>query len=173
MVSTSTLGSSPSVRALAGNEGTDSLVALERLSFADGELAIDMGASQAGGRTALLLGAALGVPSLADGEMVGAILSYFDEGATLGQAAQLLVDAGLMATLAGSPSNLALARLLYTNVIGGTPSTAVASALASFMDLGFYTQAEFIAAVAELPLNQSHVNLTGLAATGLAYTPLV
>lgn len=150
-------------------DGTDTLVSIERLSFADINVALDMNIGQSGGNTALMVGAALGTGFLSDRSLMGAFISYFDAGNTLQDAASLLVNSGTMSNFAGGASNLALARLIYANVIGQQPDAVTANQLAYFMDSGLYSQAGFLSAVASLAINQAHVNLTGLATEGLTF----
>ncbi|GAB3361716.1 MULTISPECIES: Ig-like domain-containing protein [Giesbergeria] len=150
-------------------DGIDTLVSVERLNFADINLALDMDVSQSGGKTALIVGAALGVEWLDNRPLLGALLDYFDTGRSLADAASVLVDAGIMRDFAGGASNGALAQLLYRNVMGNPTDTTTVSQWTGLMDSGAYTQAEFLATVASLPANQSHVNLVGLAANGLEF----
>ncbi len=51
------------------------------------------------------------------------------------------------------------------------PDAAAVDMLVSFMDgrTAGYSQATFLAAVAELELNQTHIGLVGLASTGVEY----
>jgi hypothetical protein len=84
---------------------------------------------------------------------------------------QLALDIGLIRDLAGSSSNLDLANLVYRNVIGSEASAADANSLSAYIQGsgGLMTQADFLATVAQLELNQSHVNLVGLQSTGVEY----
>ncbi len=69
----------------ANRDGADSLSNIERLQFSDSRLALDMGATQAGGKAVLMMAVAtslgkdfVGVPSFA-----GLFLGFFDSGASL------------------------------------------------------------------------------------------
>ena len=147
--------------------GTDTLMAVERLRFTDGQFAIDFGIDGSAREAALLIGSAVGTAMLSDKALVAAILGYFDTGATMTQACELLVTGGTMAALAGGATNLALATLLYRNVVGATPDAATAASLSAVMDSGQMTQAQFLLAVAASSLTEAAVNLTGLTQTGL------
>ncbi len=83
----------------------------------------------------------------------------------------LALDVGLIRSLAGSDSNEDLARLVYQNVVGTAPDAAAVDMLVSFMDgrTAGYSQATFLAEVAELELNQTHIGLVGLASTGVEF----
>jgi methionine-rich copper-binding protein CopC len=154
----------------AGRDGTDRLSGIERLGFSDGSLAFDLGATDAGGRTALMLSALLGPQAaLSNPSWTGIGLSLFDSGQSMASVASLLVSSGLVAQLAGGASHAAFVPWLYKNVVGSTPSADVAAGFVALLNNGTYTQASLLTLAAELPLNQSAVNLVGLAGTGIPY----
>ena len=158
-----------SVRDTLIRDGTDSLVSIERLEFSDIGTALDMGVSESGGKSALLMGAVLGSAALADKSLVGQVLTFFDEGRSMTTAADFLVSSGITASLAGGGDNLNFVRWLFHNVVGVFPDSSTASTLQSFITQGAYTQASMLAAAAELPVNQDNVNLVGLAQNGMDY----
>lgn len=152
-----------------GLDGTDALTRIERLEFADLGLALDMDVTQAGGKAALMLGVLAGPAALGDGSLVSLALDFFGDGQSLLTAAQSLVDSGLTARWAGGSDNVHLVNWLSTNVTGAPPFPATAAHVHSLLDSGLHSQASLLAAVAEMPLNQTNVNLVGLAQQGLAY----
>lgn len=158
------------VQAKSGTDGTDTLVNVERLQFSGNKLAIDMGIAQPGGQTALLIGAVLGKASLTDKATVGQILSFFDTGVTMRDAAGALVTAGIMDNLAGGSSTNAYVNLIFRAVTGQIATTDMTAQLAGFIDGGSYSKTDFLTLVAELPLNQTAVGLVGLQQTGLEYS---
>jgi hypothetical protein len=103
--------------------------------------------------------------------VVGTILNFFDQAHTMTSLSQLAIDVGLISQLAGSSSNADLARLVFRNVIGQEADAGSTDMLVSYMDgrNASFSQAEFIATVAELEINQQHINLVGLAQTGVEY----
>jgi len=153
-----------------GPEGLDTLINIERLQFADKKLALDLGSTQNGGQSVKFIGA-LAYPLAQDAGVFGQILSYFDQGYSLSSICNLAVNVGLTASLAGSGSNAALAKLVFRNLVGGEADAATTDLLVGFMDgrHASYTQGEFLAAVADLDLNQEHIGLVGLQLTGLEY----
>lgn len=157
------------VTANSGSDGSDLLTNMERLQFADGRVALDMSVGNSGGKAALLVGAVLGRGALHDQALVGALLGYFDAGPSLHDAATMLVGAGVMAALAGGPGNKAFVDLVFTNVVGAAPSAELSAQLTSLIDGGVLTQADFLGAVAAMPLNQANVDLVGLSTTGMAF----
>lgn len=143
---------------------------VERLHFSDKRIAFDITADGNAGKALMFIGA-LAYPLLKSPETVGGVLSLFDQGVGLQQLAQAAISAGIVRGFAGSSSNLDLAKLAYRNVIGSEAPDAVATSLASLMigNGGSMSQADFIATVAQLDVNQQHVNLVGLQTTGVEY----
>lgn len=158
------------VRANTGTDGTDTLSNIERLQFSNTKLALDMGHTQPCGKAALLIGAVVGKASLTDKALVGEFLSFFDAGHTMHDAANALVNAGTMDRLAGGSSTTAYVNLIYHALVGQVATPNITAELAAYIDGGGYTKADFLAVVADLPLNQSNVGLVGLQQTGLEYS---
>ena len=94
---------------------------------------------------------------------------FFDEGKTITQAAQTLLDTGAMAALAGGADNASFVQLLYRNVIGQPASAATTEILLQYLDGGGLSRADLFRAVAELPVNQARIDLVGLQIIGLEY----
>lgn len=156
------------VKDTVGAEGTDSLTGIERLSFADKSLAMDL--DGAAGKTAELIGAIFGKPYLTP-EFVGIGLLLFDRGQTMQQVAQLALNTDLFVQLAGSHSNGDFVRLVYKNVIGAVPTAADLSYYQGLLDRGEMTQAQLAALAAETNLNQLSIDLVGLTASGIEFLP--
>ena len=68
-----------------------------------------------------------------------------------------------------SGPNGAVVNLLYTNVVGVAPQQAELAAYTGQLDSGAYTQAGLGIYAADSSLNATHINLVGLAQTGLVY----
>ena len=177
-------GNQLSVLDFTAQDGLDQLRDVERLSFSDGYFAMDVGVGEAAGKAALLVGATLGPAGLANTFAVGYFINYFEAlrvfsvggvvsygNPTLLMGAQVIVGNGITESLAGGAGNAKFVNLIYNNVVGAAPDAATLGLLTGLLDSGQYNQASFLAAVAELQLNQDHIGLTGLAATGLLYLP--
>lgn len=145
--------------------GTDTLDRVERLEFSDVKLAFDMDGSA--GNTARMIGAALGTASLVPA-YVKEGLTLFDAGWTTTQVASLVVGLPLFTSLAGSGSNTDFVNLVYRNVTGVAPSPGELNLYAGMLDSGA-SRADLLAMAAGTAVNAQHVNLVGLAATGLEY----
>ncbi len=160
----------PVVTKIDGQHSSETLSNIHRLEFSDKKIAFDLAPTQHAGQASLFIGS-LAHDLLNTPSVVTTILDLFDQGLSLKEISQLAIDVGLTESLAGSKSNIDLAKLAYRNVAGAEADAATANALASNMqgNGGSLSQAEFIAAVATLDLNQQHIGLVGLQNTGLEY----
>lgn len=148
-------------------EGSDTLTNIERLYFSDGRLAFDI--TGAAGTTALFVHALGGSAMLQNRAVVGTVLNLADEGLDLAGLSALAVSSGVAASLAGGADNASLVRMLWRNLTNTEATSSTVEQLAGLIGSGSYTQATFVAAVADLSVNRALVNLVGLADTGLAY----
>jgi hypothetical protein len=159
-----------------GANGIDILLNMERVKFSDGGIALDVGATQSAGQTALLLGAVLPGRLVFDATkqaLLGAAIDLFDQGYSLQTLSGAVMRLSIWDILTGktSPTNTDIATYLLTNVNDMTPdATTLASAVAAMdTETSFATQGNFLWHLAESSANQTHVGLVGLAETGLAY----
>ena len=144
-----------------GADGADTLTHVERLQFSDTKLALDLGGSA--GQVAKLLGVCFGVASLTSKQYVGIGLSLLDSGTTYEQLAALAVGA------AGASTPDAVVRLLWTNLFGSAPTTEQAAPYVAMLG-GTLTAGALTVLAADLELNTNHINLAGLATTGIEYS---
>jgi len=151
---------------LTGPAGPDTLAGIERLRFDDQSLAFDLDGSA--GMTAKLLGAVFGPAAVHDRVDAGIGISLFDSGKTYVQVADLAIHAALGA----NPSNAALVRLLYTDVVGTAPDDATTAGFVAMIDSGQFTQDSLTTYAADYALNLEHVGLVGLASSGLEFQPV-
>ncbi|HIJ89788.1 MAG: M10 family metallopeptidase C-terminal domain-containing protein [Desulfobulbaceae bacterium] len=152
-----------------GNNGTDTLTGIERMQFADTNLAFDL--DGAAGDAALIIGAAFGKPYLnLAPAYVGAGITLFDAGMSMGQVAELALDSDLFLQLAGSRDNTAVVTQLYRSVTGVVaPSVSDLNTFEGWLTGGM-SQAELLVYAANSATNTQNINLTELAQTGLAFT---
>ena len=108
---------------------------------------------------------------IADPAIVGLILPYFDEGVSLLEFSRMAIERGWVRDLSGGGSNEQLVKMAFRNVVGEEPNTEWTDLLLGYMDgrSARFSQAEFLAEVAELDLNQTHIDLVGLAQSGVEY----
>lgn len=168
----SAAGGKITVNGSTGTEGIDTLTSVERLQFlgSGNKLAFDLATSDPAGKSALFLGM-LAPTLISNPSIVGTMVGIFDQGISLLDVCQLALNAGLVTSAAGSNSNAALATLVFKNVIGSDPDSATVDTLVSFMDgrAASVSQAAFMAAIAGLDANQSHIGLVGLQQNGLEF----
>ncbi len=149
-----------------GNNGTDTLTGIERMQFADTNLAFDL--DGAAGAAARIMGAAFDDHYLTLA-YVGAGISLFDAGMSMGQVAELALGSDLFLQLAGSRDNAAVVTQLYRSVAGVAPSV---SDLNTFLGMlsGGMSQAELLVFAANSAENAQNINLLGLMQTGINFT---
>lgn len=159
-----------------GANGIDTLQNVERLKFSDAGIALDVGATQSAGQTALLLGAVLPGRLVFDGSkqvLLGAVIDLFDQGFSLQTLSGAVMRLPIWDILTGkaAPNNTDIATYLLTNVNGTAPDAAtLATAVSSLKaETDFASQGNFLWHLVESSANQTHVGLVGLATTGLVY----
>jgi Ca2+-binding RTX toxin-like protein len=147
----------------SGQEGIDTLANVERLRFADANVALDLQGHA--GMVAKILGAVFGSASVGNQAYVGIGLGFADGGMSYEALTQLALDA----KLGVGASHTAVVDLLYANVIGHAPDAATEASFVALLDNHTYTTASLGVLAADTSFNAVNVNLTGLAQTGLAY----
>jgi V8-like Glu-specific endopeptidase len=148
-----------------GRDGIDTLTGVERLRFTDGAVAFDLNGNA--GVTAKILGAVFGKQAVANKAYAGIGLNLLDGG-------MLYLDVmtvALNAHLGAGATHEAVVTTLYTNVVGFAPTAEVLAHYTGLLQSGQYTHATLGMLAAETPDNAISINLTGLAAAGLDYTP--
>lgn len=153
-----------------GSDGMDTLANVERLQFSDKSVALDVAKDENTGKALEFIGA-VAYSLIADKDAIGAIQAVFDAEYSMSQTCQLAIDTGLIKSLAGSDSNVHLAELVWRNVVGTPVDAATTDGLVAYMDgrVAAMSQADFLATIAGLEVNDTHINLTGLANTGVEY----
>ena len=143
------------------NDGTDLLSGVERLKFADKGLALDVDGNA--GTVAKIIGAVFGKQAIENKAYVGIGLSFLDGNWSYENLAALALDA------AGAKSNDQVVTLLWTNVIGFTPSVDDKRPYIQMLENGMS-----VGALAQMAANSSfntaNINLVGLVLSGIEYT---
>lgn len=155
-----------------GRDGTDTLVDVERLHFSDIGLALDLDGHA--GTVARLVGALFGPSGLARAELVGAGLQLLDQGSSPLELAGLALQSDAWAGHAGASgalSNAEFVRLVHQNVTGQAPDGAALAHYSGLLDRGDTTQAALALWASETPDLALRIDLTGLADSGLAFSP--
>lgn len=149
---------------VTGNGVSDTLSNIERLAFADGKLALDVGGNA--GRAAKILGAVFDAP-IVRGEpgSVGLALAKVDAGMSYTDLLTLALDF----RLGTARSHEQVVDLLYTNIAGVAPTAAQAAPYLNQLYGGSVTHASLGVMAAETAENAAQIDLVGLAQTGLVY----
>ena len=144
-------------------EGTDTLTGIERISFSDDHLALDIDGNA--GITAKILGAVFGKDALANKEYAGIGLKLLDGGMSYNDLMELAINA----KLGTHASDTAIVNLLYTNVVGTAPETSDLNYYTGLLQNGSYDESSLGILAADSTANANHIDLIGLAATGLEF----
>lgn len=156
-------GATTVVDGVAGRDGTDTLVNMERLAFADTRVALDLGGNA--GIAARLVGALIGASSINDPVAVGDALQLVDSGMPIDD----VFVTELSWRLGPNPSYDAIVDLLYTNVAQHGPSAAAHAYYVQLLVDGTFTPASIAQYAADIQRNADNIDLVGLAAHGLHY----
>jgi hypothetical protein len=141
----------------------DTLASVERALFADHKLALDISGNA--GTAAKILGAVYGASAVtAHPDYVRIGLTLLDAGTSYASLVQTALDVRL-----GPHSNGDVVTLLYTNVAGVAPSQDIHATYLGQLESGTQTQATLGMFAADHELNLAHIDLVGLAQTGLVY----
>lgn len=153
---------------VSGPGVSDSLANVERLGFADHDLAVDL--AGAAGITAKVLGAVFGGASVAQypehPDYAGIGLSLLDSGMSYEALMQLALNAS---PVGPGASHAAVVELLYLNVVGAEPGPQQMALYTGWLDSGSYTEAQLGVFAAETPQNLANIDWVGLSAHGLDY----
>lgn len=156
-------GSGYSVTSAA--DGSDTLLGVERLAFADTALALDL--SGRAGVVAKVLGAVFGPASVANKTYAGIGLWLMDNG----ESNLDLVQAALDSALGPNASARSVVDLLYSNVVGSAPSAADRAYFVGLLDSHTYSPASLGWMAAGTDLNLAHIQFSTLVGQGLDYIP--
>lgn len=149
---------------------TMTLADTERVVFSDKAIAYD--AAGRAGDVYALLAAALGVADVTKAyEGIGIALA--DAGWTNKQLAQAILNTDVYKTDAGGVSDETFIKHVYKNVNGTDATITEVTALTSWMTGNKYSQADVLVIASELATFETAIGLTGLATTGIEYTPFV
>lgn len=145
---------------------------VDRVIFNDMALALDVNGPA--GELYALLAAGLGASDITP-DLVGIGLYFQDQGRTDTELAQLLLDSSLYKQDALGSSNETFVKHVYHNIFGQTISLTDLAFFTGALDRKEVTQAQLLEAGSNLVAfrDVTHINLVGLADTGIEYTPFV
>lgn len=149
------------VRDNQGADGTDTLMAVERLKFSDYSIALDLDGNA--GKTARLLGAVFGKTAISNKEYVGIGLRLLDDGMSFENLGGLALQA------AGATNSDAIVSMLWNHVMGKPALTAEKTPFITMLDSGSITRGGLVVLAAETSINAENINLVGLRQSGIEY----
>jgi|LauGreDrversion2_2_1035103.scaffolds.fasta_scaffold03869_2 hypothetical protein len=155
--------------------GSDTLMNIERIHFADTSVALDIEGNA--GIVAKTLALTFGASMLKDKAIAGIALYYMDE---LSYDFSRLMELGLAIRLGAAPSQSAFIDLLYKGLYGKTPSQAEAQVVSNLLKGMSQTQLAVMSVQYDKPYlmnaalnvdleSQINLELVGVAQTGLEY----
>jgi hypothetical protein len=155
--------------------GSDTLMNIERIHFADTSVALDIEGNA--GIVAKTLALTFGAGMLKDKAIAGIALYYMDE---LSYDFSRLMELGLAIRLGAAPSQSAFIDLLYKGLYGKTPSQAEAQVVSNLLKGMSQTQLAVMSVQYDKPYlmnaalnidleSQINLELVGVAQTGLEY----
>ncbi|OYU43585.1 MAG: hypothetical protein CFE44_17570 [Burkholderiales bacterium PBB4] len=141
---------------------------VERISFTDSKLALDLDPTQSAGQAVLLIGAVMGREAvLSNKELMGVGIGLFDQGLSMLALSGLVMRLPIWTDLAGGNSSSHIANYLLTRAQGAAPSSEALAAAVATLDHG--AEGEFLAQLAQSGTNISRVDLVGIAQHGLGF----
>jgi|GEM_PF-1828769 len=145
-------------------DGIDTLTNIERLTFSDKSIAIDLNGNA--GSTAKVIGAVLGKSQVQNPTYVGLGLSYLDKGMSYSDLGALALNA------IGATTNDAVVSTLWKNVIGTEATMAIKAPYIKMLTDGMKV-GDLVVLAADTSFNTANINLIGLAQTGIEYIPVI
>ena len=144
----------------------------ERVVFTDKAIAYDATGTGKAGDVYALLAAALGVADVTKAyEGIGIALA--DAGWSKTRMAEALLGTDVYKADAGGVSNETFIKQVYKNVFGTNATLAEVATYTAWMTNSNLSQAEVLVAASELTAFETTIGLTGLATTGIEYTPFI
>ena len=142
----------------------------ERVVFTDKAIAYD--ATGRAGDVYALLAAALGTADVTNAYK-GIGIDLADKGWTNKELATALLATNTYKTDAGGVSNETFIKHVYKNVYGTDATLAQVADYTAWMTNSNLSQADVLVTASELAAFETTIGLTGLATTGIEYTPVV
>lgn len=146
------------------NGDKDTLVNVERLSFNDTRVALDLDGNA--GSTAKLLSAFLGSAGVSNKNFVGIGLQYLDAGGTY----ESLMELAISTVFGETPNSRSVVATFYQNLTGQQAPGSVIDTYAGLLDDGDLSLLSLSLQVADNEVNLSNIDLVGLTSTGIEYS---
>lgn len=159
------IAQSGSAMSVTGPAGTDTLVNIQTLQFDDQSIAYNVNGNA--GTAAKIIGAVFGAGMVSNAQYEGIGIRALAAGMSEEKLMQTAISVALGANATNSTD---VVNLLYTNVVGTAPDPASLIYYKGMLDSGSISVASLGVLAAETSINAAHINLVGLATTGIHYT---
>ena len=154
------------LQASDGASGANEIQNIDRISFKDCAIALDMDSK--GSTVARILGAVFGKTYITNREYAGVGMGLMDQNLSTVS----LMDLALRTKLGTGYSATSEVNLFFGNLIGRAPSDAELKFYTNLVGSGQYTLNSLGWLAANSDQNASNIGLSGLLQTGLEYTPI-
>lgn len=144
----------------------------ERVVFTDKAIAYDATGTGKAGDVYALLAAALGVADVTKAYQ-GIGIALADAGWSKTRMAEALLGTDVYKADAGGVSNETFIKQVYKNVFGTNATLTQVTDYTAWMTNSNLSQADVLVAASELTAFETTIGLTGLATTGIEYTPFI
>lgn len=144
----------------------------ERVVFTDKAIAYDATGTGKAGDVYALLAAALGAADVTKA-YTGIGIALADAGWSKTRMAEALLGTDVYKADAGGVSNETFIKQVYKNVFGTNATLAEVATYTAWMTNSNLSQADVLVAASELTAFETTIGLTGLATTGIEYTPFI
>ncbi len=146
------------------NDGQDTVVDIERLTFSDTKLALDISGNA--GQIAKLLGSVFGAASVNNQEFVGIGLSLIDGGMSQEQLATVALNA------VEAKNHDEIVSLLWQNLFNTDPTQGEKQPYVEMLENGEMSAATLALLAADTSINADNINLVGLVQSGIEFIPI-
>lgn len=155
------------VEGVNGSLGSDDLLNVTRLQFADTKVRLDIDGNPT--LAAKLIGVVLGGEWVKNTIIAGIALGALESGFQPLNLARMGLESGMFLSLAGSASNTDFYNAVYKNVYGSKPDFAILQNMLSQLDSGKLTQSEVVMQMIDLAPNLKNIDLMGIQMHGFDY----
>ena len=155
------------VEGVNGSLGSDDLLNVTRLQFADSKVRLDVEGNPT--MAAKLIGVVLGGEWVKNTIIAGIALDALESGFQPLTLARLGLESGMFLSLAGSAGHADFYNTVYKNVYGSKPDLATLQSALTQLDSGKLTQSDMVMQMIDLAPNLKNIDLVGIQLHGFDY----
>jgi Ca2+-binding RTX toxin-like protein len=155
------------VEGVNGSLGSDDLINVTRLQFADTKVRLDVDGNPT--MAAKLIGVVLGGDWVKSTVIAGIALGALESGFQPLTLARLGLESGMFLSLAGSAGNADFYNTVYKNVYGSKPDLVTLQNAVTQLDSGKLTQSDMVLQMIDLAPNLQNIDLVGIQLHGFDY----